>query len=645
MPTQDQLINALRQADQAGDQQAAQRFADLIKQDRQQSSIVPDPVPVATPQQPTESQQFAEDFADPLADGANFREDLALEGEDTGAGLANQAGQGLTFGVLDEAQAALLSFVGTALPESMGGLPDGATVAENYKGIRDTIRFKNDEFKEANPKAALTAELAGGALSGGAGLTKTVAAKAGASVAGKALAGGVTGLAIGATTGAGKSEAELVGEDKDVGGFAADVVKGGATGLIAGSALAGAGAKISEKIAKTKGVKELLSNKNLPETIKNETDSQKVFEAIDDVADKVILKGAPKTHKQAANAIDMGFKKGDVFAIRSSSDATRKGGFKMVSDYQRILNDSRFGQTRQVTDTVGESALKRVDAIQKINTTAGRQVNEAASDLKGVGIDVSNEIASTQSKLSELGVKFADDGKMDFKESAFQGFGSAQKAIVNVVNRLNKSEQADANDIHQLKQFIDSNVTFGAGNKTGAQKKAETFIKGLRFDLNEKLKGVSPNYDKANAKYSDTIEILNDVRGVAGKNGVNARTLGLLANRVDSRAVSSARIGDIYSSLDDVAAKYGVRFKDSVADLHVIANSIDSTLPNVINNSLQGQTTNAIDKVAQARGRTITDGALELGSAALNKISKNRDVNAQIKAMKDLLKSNTAFKQ
>lgn len=627
-------------------------FDDLIpsaeaKGDLTFDDLIPsqDDAPQEIQPRQSEAELFADNFADPMTDVGDFKEDFNLEGEDVGTGLVNQAGQGATFGLLDEAQAAVLSMVGTALPESMGGFPDGASLTENYQGLRDTIRFKNKEFKEANPKAAVAAEVAGGALSGGAGLTKTVAAKAGSTIAAKALTGAVTGAALGGLTGAGKSEAELVGDDKDRAGFAADVGKGAATGLIVGGALAGAGAKISEKIAKTKGVKELLSSKNLPETIKNETDSQKVFEAIDDVADKVIIKGAPTTHKQAANAIDMGFKKGDVFAIRSSSDATRRGGFKMISDYQRILNDSRFGQTRQVTDAVGESALKRIDAIQKINTTAGRQVNEAASNLKGVSIDVSDEIASTQSKLSELGVRFADDGKMDFKESAFQGFGSAQKAIVNVVNRLNKSEQADANDIHQLKQFIDSNVTFGAGNKTGAQKKAETFIKGLRFDLNEKLKGVSSNYDKANAKYSDTIEILNDVRGVAGKNGVNARTLGLLANRVDSRAVSSARIGDIYSSLDDVAAKYGVRFKDSVSDLHVIANSIDSTLPNVINNSLQGQTTNAIDKVAQARGRTITDGALELGSAALNKISKNRDVNAQIKAMKDLLKSNTAFKQ
>ena len=597
------------------------------------------------PPQATEAQQFADAFADPMVDAGSFREDFSLEGDDAKTGLANQVGQGATFGILDEAQAAMLSMVGTALPESMGGFPDGASLTENYKGLRDTIRFKNQEFKEANPKAAMAAEVAGGALSGGAGLTKAVAAKAGSSIAGKALAGAATGTALGGLTGAGKSEAELVGDDKDRGEFAADVAKGAATGFLVGGALAGAGAKIAEKIEKTKGVKELLSTKNLPESIRNEADSQKVFDAIEDTADKVIKQGVIKTHKPAAEAIDMGFKKGDVFAIRSSSDATKKGGFKMIGDYQRILNDSRFGQERQVTDVVGESALKRVNAIQKMNTSAGRQVNKAASDLKGTQVDISDEVASTQTKLSELGVKFSDDGKMNFDESAFQGFGSAQKAIKNVVGRLNNTGQADANDIHQLKQFIDSNVTFGAGNKTGAQKKAESFIKELRFDLNAKLKGVSSNYDKANAKYSDTIKVLNDVRGVAGKNGINARTLGLLANRVDSRAVSSARIGDIYSSLDDVAAKYGVRFKDSVADLHVIANSIDNTLPNVINNSLQGQTTNAIDKVAQARGRTITDGALELGSAALNKLSKNRDVNAQIKAMKALLKSNTAFQQ
>ena len=129
--------------------------------------------------------------------------------------------------------------------------------------------------------------------------------------------------------------------------------KGAATGFLVGGALAGAGAKIAEKIEKTKGVKELLSTKNLPESIRNEADSQKVFDAIEDTADKVIRQGAIKTHKPAAEAINMGFKKRDVFTIRSAAEATRKGGFKMVSDYQRILNDARFGQERQVTDVVG----------------------------------------------------------------------------------------------------------------------------------------------------------------------------------------------------------------------------------------------------------------------------------------------------
>jgi hypothetical protein len=323
----------------------------------------------------------------------------------------------------------------------------------------------------------------------------------------------------------------------------------------------------------------------------------------------------------------------------------------MVNDYQRILNDSRYGQTRQVTDVVGESALKRVEAIDKINQVAGRQIDKAAQSLKGVKVDVTREVDEFTDSLAGIGVKIEPTSKgvkINYKDSDFEGMKKSQKVINNVVSRMYNTKSPNAYDVHRMKKFIDNNVTFGGG-KTGAEGKAESLIKGLRRNLDGYLDGISKNYDKANTKYADTVTVLNDVKGVAGKNGINARTLGLLANRVDSRAVSSARIGDIYSSLDDVAAKYGVRFKDSVSDLHIIANSIDNTLPNVVNNSLQGQVGNAaskaLDKGAELSQSTVFGSALRAGKAGIDKFSKDKSVNAQIKALKDLLRSNVAFEQ
>lgn len=133
--------------------------------------------------------------------------------------------QGATFGWSEEIEAAVRSL----LPESIGG--------GEYNQIRDELRAKLAAYKQANPKAAITLEIAGALVPtlltlpfGGAGATAT-AARVTPSLT--KLAG--RGAVEGAVTGAGVSEADTIG------GIAADTATGAVTGAVLNPAMTAGG--------------------------------------------------------------------------------------------------------------------------------------------------------------------------------------------------------------------------------------------------------------------------------------------------------------------------------------------------------------------------------------------------------------------
>lgn len=146
-------------------------------------------------------------------------------------GLLRTAAQGTTLGFSDELG---------GVYDALTAREEGQSFGEAYRQGRDASRERLDAFKEANPKSAFAAEVAGGLLTGGVG-----AARAGASsLARLALAGGKTGAAYGA----GASDADVLGGD--VSGVVEDAAAGGLLGAAGGAAIPGAVGLLSRVRAK-----------------------------------------------------------------------------------------------------------------------------------------------------------------------------------------------------------------------------------------------------------------------------------------------------------------------------------------------------------------------------------------------------------
>jgi len=515
-----------------------------------------------------------------------------------GLGILSQAAQGASLGFADEGQAAVVSMFSN----------------KTYKQVRDEIREFNREFAEENPGVALGANLVGAALTGGAGLAKTGIMKGGSMAAQAAKASGVVGTAAGV----GFSEGETLGE------VVVDGAKGGVTGL----ALGYAGGKVAQKIGE-----KITQNAQLKRLLETNPDSRVAKLALNE-SGKVVK------DRVAIEAIDQGFDQGVVSVVKGASKTDKSLMRKMVGIYRAAKNNPKVGIKERPLNVIGERIAQRYKHVTQVNRKAGTAIDKAAESLKGEAVEVTPFVDDFVSQLDDIGVKLKTDGKirLDFKDSDIEGLAGAQKILNRVVTRMSDTKTPDAYDVHRLKRYIDNNVTYGAGNKTGAEKQAENLIKRLRHNMDEMLDGRFPDYDDANTLYATTKNALSEVDSLIGKSSNAAsdnfdKSLGTLARRISSNAMSGGRVDDAYSGLNQVATATGGKFGDDLDTLLVFANEMERVLPTQARTSLQGVTESAVGQTARA----VSEPRTFFGEKVMKALSKTRDDDTRLKALRTLL--------
>ena len=579
MPSEQQLIQALRQADAAGDTEAANRFAELIKEGRAS--------------QPQEKEGMGH-----LQGGANL------------------VAQGATLGFADEGVAALAALVGKALPESMGGLPSSVSYSEAYEGIRNEIRGNVDQYREESPKAAMAAELVGGLATGGLGASKVAASKALTPVTRSALAG----AGGGAIAGAGYSEGETLGE------VAQDAGAGALVGGALGGGLGLAGNKLAERAT---------NNKQLQKLLETNPDGRTA---------KYVLNQAGKRvkDKKAIEAIDQGFDQGVVSVIKGASKEDKSLMRRMVNNYRQAKNNPAKAAEKRPMTVLGDSIAQRYRHVQRVKKEAGSAIDSASKALKGKPFDARGVSDEFLSSLEDAGIRVGmdDAGKvlLNFDGSEFQGLTKEQGIISRVLNRMSSVKEPDAFQAHQLKRYIDNNVTYGVGQKTGAEARAESLIKGLRANLDSSLDSLSPAYDKANTLYAKSTSALQEVDSLLGKSKGSTdasldRSLGTLSRRISSNAMSGGRVDDAVSNLSIVANETGGKFKNDLGALLAFADEMERVLPTQARTSLQGQTQN----VAGQAARAAVDPRGAISDRVIGALSKTRNDETRLDALRRLL--------
>lgn len=368
--------------------------------------------------------------------------------------------------------------------------------------------------------------------------------------------------------------------------------------------------------------------------------------------------GGPKIAKDktAITAIDQGFDEGVIASIKGAAPADRQSMAQMLNIFEKGKKDALFKAKNRPTDVVGKRIVDTFDAVKKANKKAGSDIDAAANSLKGLSVDARPAGDKFMTAIDDMGIKVGDDGKLNFEGSDVENLPAIERIYSTVFKRMSGPEIPDAYKLHQMKRFLDTQISYGKGGE-GLVGKSESVLKDLRRDIDGILDNNFKEYDRANSTYADTITALNDIQSVAGKkidlSGDNAnKALGTLMRRILGESQGRVNVIEAAEGLERTAKKYPsqlaiegakrVSRQPDIAQLVLFADELDSRFGPAARGGLQGQ----VEKVA-ARGRNIAQSGSAtlaasdaiIGGAArgIDKIKGMTDEKA-IKAMRELLK-------
>lgn len=346
---------------------------------------------------------------------------------------------------------------------------------------------------------------------------------------------------------------------------------------------------------------------------------------------------------QAKEAIKQGFDDGVISAVKASSKDSKKKLLKMALSAEQAKKDAVYGSYNRPADVAGDSLAERLKYVKRVNTEAGKQLDDVAKSLRGQAADFEAPANSFYSQLDDMGVSIGENGSLNFRGSDIEGISGAEKIIKQVADRVNRTSSQDAYDMHRLKRFIDEQVSYGKTTE-GLSGKAERALKGLRASIDESLDNQFPEYNRVNTQYSDTIQAIDAFKDASGSKvnlfGANSdKALGTVARRLLSNTQSRVNLIDSIKNLDDTSLKYGAKFDDDIMTQMLFADELDKLFGTQARTSLQGDVSKATRRgIETATGqRSLSGLAID---AAAGGIEKARGINEEnaFKSIKELLK-------
>lgn len=472
--------------------------------------------------------------------------------------------------------------------------------------------------------------------------------------------------AVGAGAGALSEAGRAVGEGDDIGEVVSRAGKGAVGGGAVGAVIPGA-ATLGGKAFRT------ATSPFIDRAARKTEEKALLTQGAGDarIATKKLEAGKVVTDQPAKEAVRQGIPEPDVALIKTSTGADRSKMSKMLDIREKGLTDKRYAATNRSTDVVGNTFVEQIaKPIEQLNREAGKKLDVVAQRLAGKPIDPSSAVTSLADDLGGIGVTINKrTGKLNFKNSAFEGLRSVQSDIQNVWNRAVRiAKTKDALQAHRAKTFIDQIVEYGAEGQ-GLKGKASTILKKFRHNIDSELDTKFKTYNQVNTTFSDTIQSMQKMAEAIGKKSfrlgdkfVDANT-GTAMRRIFSNTQSRSNILGMLEESQNLLKKYGVKFDEDIVSQASFADTIEKIFGSEAPTSLLGQfskgletfgSTGAIEGAAQLgsagsefmRGNLVR-GTIKLGTQAAEAL---RGVNQEnrIKALRSLLhttRKTSAFKK
>jgi hypothetical protein len=654
MPTKQQLESALRNADAAGDFQAAKQLANALKrgefnqQQTAQAAQVPpmlarvpdqDSPAIQRPIDPYFGSDIFEGLPDDVAEGIRSRFPIPAEFEiDTGKPTLGPSGETFypyqTMREMRKKHADIerariknpqwFEEINNMTPSERDKVAIGHSVSKFGRGIKrltgnatpeDVAQWQEEEkyhdvFKSVRPGAAVTEGLFD-ALGVGVGGLSTAAIR---QTVPRIAANAALGSAEGGLPSLGVGESGFEAVKKAAIGAGLNVAAGE---LFTSNAMSPA----KEKIKKL---------------IEDDPQSRQIAKYYVDGAGRV------RTDKLASDAISQGFDDGVVAVAKGASKTDKTKMQAMLNIIEKGKKNALFSAQNRPSDVVGDSLSQRVRYVEQVNKQAATQLDDVAKSLKGKRANYGTAVDDFINDLDSIGVTLDDGLKPNFAGSDIEDVAGAQNIINRVVQRMKKNPPPDAYDVHRMKRFIDEQVTYGK-NAEGLAGKSETIIKKLRRNLDKSLDDAFPVYNDVNTRYADTIGVLDDYQKAVGRsidfNSDNLeKSLGTVSRRLLSNAQTRVTQLDAMTELENIGKKYGAKFDDDITTQVLFVDELDRVFSPAAKTSLQGDVSKVMERGVRASQQGIVKNLVDAAEVASKKVRGVTDEKA-LKAMRELLTS------
>ena len=351
---------------------------------------------------------------------------------------------------------------------------------------------------------------------------------------------------------------------------------------------------------------------------------------------------------EASETIRQGWTPGVIATVKASSPLDKRKMTQSLNIFLEGKKSERFRALNRPSDVVGETILTRVQYLENQNKEAGQKISKVANeDLRGMTVDFAPAIENFENALSKIGVsiEFKDGIAVpNLRGSDVQGDKASQRVLKVVLERLTDREPGqmpDAYDVHRLKQYLDTQVSWDQKQKEPLAGKTERVVKELRTELNNILRSKSENYAEANTQYSNTISALDAIQDAVGKkvdfSSENAaKAFGTALRKILSNYNSRTLMIDAIDKVNEIASQYGMKINDDIINQLIFVNEIDRMFGAVASGTFKGQIEQALKTGLDIARSSAAEKAMQLSITAAERARGINEENA-IKAIKDLL--------
>jgi hypothetical protein len=322
---------------------------------------------------------------------------------------------------------------------------------------------------------------------------------------------------------------------------------------------------------------------------------------------------------------------GLIQAVKTATPATREQMLRMLDIRRRIQENKRLAQTTRPTDITGESAVKRISHLRDVASEARTNLNEIArQNLAGKPMQTQPIVNVLQDSLRDLNVEliYGPDGVPTprFEGSQISANPSSQRAIKTLIRLLSEGGAPDALRFHNLKRQLDELIDYRKTSQTGLTASGMNIIKQIRSALNQQLREVSPEYGQTNDVLSDILTVFDNLDSISGRRtNIFDPDASIKLGQEFRKLFSNYGVrGDMLSTvqmLDEISGKYGGKFDDSLMDLAMFANALDTRFGSVAETSFKGQIE------AAAKSGRMADTAMQAGTQGVTATAMDRMVN------------------